>query len=306
MRPHKLQQIADWTAKQKAEKVNSPSTQLATELISQLEELIEDKLPAEIIELYSTFNGEEGKDIGLLLGHQFMSLAEIMTTLQFSKDLVKPKHRHIPSPERSQQVLSRLAELFRASIPNQKRFGLFKKKWITAAFECGPGNYSGLKVSYPDGTIADAILKDAYVDEVFQLIGQLHKWEKATYNWDFLKFSLRFEGRFTVERSDYHWEEELPLTSCPVEAIRLKYFHLKWVPLFSDYGGNFIGVDLNPGPAGNRGQVIVFGRDEEALFVVANSLDAFLDLLIEQIEMEETTLKENLHLHELLRKWVAC
>lgn len=306
MRANKLQQIADWTRKHSERKINPLSTQLTTDLLLELEQLVEDTIPQEIKALYSVYNGEEGEDGGLLLGHQFLSVAEIIKVLQFSKDLVKPLEREVLDPERSQRALSRLVELFRSSIPNQKRFGLFKKKWVAATFECGPGNYSGLKVSYPDGTIADAILKNVYADEVFQLIGQLHSWEKATYNWDFLTFTLPFEGGFTVERRDYHWDEELPLTSCPEDAIRLKYFHLKWIPLFSDYGGNYIGVDLDPGPMGKRGQVIVFGRDEEALFVVADSFDVFLDLLIEQIESEVNIFNKNLHLHELLRKWVAC
>ena len=306
MSAQKLLQIANWTAEQRTRKVNSLSTQLTTALIPQLEELIEDTLPAEIITLYETYNGEAGDGLGLLLGHQFLSLKEVIDTLQFSKGLVKPKNRFIPDPERSQQILTQVTDLFRSSIPAQNRFGLFRKKWTAASFECGPGNYSGLKVSYPGGKMADAMLAEEHTEQVFTLIKELHTLEKANYNWDNLKFTLLYEGGFEVERVDYLWEEELPLSSCPADAIRLKYFHLKWVPLFSDYGGNYIGVDLDPGPAGLTGQIIVFGRDEEAMFVVADSLDDFFKLLIEQTLSADSILKENLHLHDILRKLVAC
>lgn len=301
----KLLQLANWTAQQRTKKVNLPSTELTTALIPQLEALIEDRLPAEIADLYETYNGEEGDGLGILVGHQFLSLFEVLNALQFSKGLVKPKKRYIPDLERSQRILTRLADLFRSSIPSRKRFGLFRKKWTRASFDCGPGNYSGLKVSYPDGKVENAILKEVDADQAFELIREIHELEKTSYNWDDLRFTLLSEGGFEVERRDYLWEEELNLRSCPPDTIRLKYFHLKWIPLFSDYGGNYIGVDLDPAPAGKRGQVIVFGRDEEDMFVVADSLNAFFDLLIEQTQLKETILKENLHLHDLLRKLVA-
>lgn len=65
-------------------------------------------------------------------------------------------------------------------------------------------------------------------------------------------------------------------TSEPPGAVRAAYTCSGWVPLSDDYGGNHLGVDLAPGPRGERGQIINFGRDELHKFVLAGSLDDFL------------------------------
>lgn len=51
------------------------------------------------------------------------------------------------------------------------------------------------------------------------------------------------------------------MVSVPPGWIRGQYACRGWVPLMSDRTGNYVGVDLDPGPGGARGQVIVFGRD---------------------------------------------
>ena len=73
-------------------------------------------------------------------------------------------------------------------------------------------------------------------------------------------------------------------TSSPANAIALQYANAGWVPLCDDYGGNHIGIDLAPGPAGVRGQVISFGRDEEEKVVIAASLGDFLLWFATQLE----------------------
>ncbi|MBR3517606.1 MAG: SMI1/KNR4 family protein [Lachnospiraceae bacterium] len=50
---------------------------------------------------------------------------------------------------------------------------------------------------------------------------------------------------------------------------RRSYANTKWIPIGSDGGGNFIGVDLENG---TNGQVISFGRDEEGKTVLAENL----------------------------------
>lgn len=43
-------------------------------------------------------------------------------------------------------------------------------------------------------------------------------------------------------------------------------------------------MDLDPGECGVSGQVINFGSDEEEKFVLANSVDKFLEWLVNQLE----------------------
>jgi len=90
-------------------------------------------------------------------------------------------------------------------------------------------------------------------------------------------------------------------TVTPDGAIKRKYFHLKWLPLIGDYGGNFIGVDLDPGPVGKKGQVIVFGRDELDVYVVADSWEQFLDRMIDGGETYANTTRDDGHLHTILK-----
>lgn len=73
-------------------------------------------------------------------------------------------------------------------------------------------------------------------------------------------------------------------TCFPADFVKPVYFDRGWVPLTYDSGGNHIGVDLNPGPAGTPGQVIVFGRDDEFHTVLALSWGQFLTDLADELE----------------------
>lgn len=68
------------------------------------------------------------------------------------------------------------------------------------------------------------------------------------------------------------------------EKIKEEYFYPGWVPIAYDYCGNYIGIDFSPGKAGNIGQIINFGRDENKLFVISNSFTKLLELLLNQFE----------------------
>ena len=72
--------------------------------------------------------------------------------------------------------------------------------------------------------------------------------------------------------------------SHPKGAIKRDYLNPGWIPFAHDHGGNFLGVDLDPGPKGTRGQVINFGRDEDKSYVLAPSFDAFVAWLVPQLE----------------------
>jgi cell wall assembly regulator SMI1 len=73
-------------------------------------------------------------------------------------------------------------------------------------------------------------------------------------------------------------------TSFPDGFVRPVYFDPGWIPLTYDSGGNHIAVDLNPGPKGRRGQVIVFGRDDEFHPVLALSWGQFLTDLADELD----------------------
>ena len=77
--------------------------------------------------------------------------------------------------------------------------------------------------------------------------------------------------------------------SHPPGAITPRYINLGWIPFLKDWGGNSVGVDLAPGPGGVSGQVITFGRDENAKYVLASSLEDFLQEYLRRLETGRVT-----------------
>ncbi|MEM8529142.1 MAG: SMI1/KNR4 family protein [Bacteroidota bacterium] len=92
------------------------------------------------------------------------------------------------------------------------------------------------------------------------------------------------------------------ILSHPKNHIKIQYYHYKWIPVFSDHCGNFIGMDMDPAEMGNRGQIIVFGREEQINFVIANSLADFLDLNIEIIKENAELFRTESHLHDIYKQ----
>jgi cell wall assembly regulator SMI1 len=81
-------------------------------------------------------------------------------------------------------------------------------------------------------------------------------------------------------------------TSAPAGCIKCQYVNAKWIPLCHDYGGNFIGIDLDPGPKGVVGQIINFGADEDDKFIIAQSYGAFLQNIADQLDADNFRLDE--------------
>ncbi|KAK3043967.1 hypothetical protein LTS18_002534, partial [Coniosporium uncinatum] len=81
------------------------------------------------------------------------------------------------------------------------------------------------------------------------------------------------------------WRQELLARqeSQPPNAVKKAYSNPLWIPLARDWGGNCIAVDLDPGPVGLHGQIIIFGRDYDCKYVVARSWSAFLATLADDL-----------------------
>ncbi|SMG49987.1 Cell wall assembly regulator SMI1 [Marivirga sericea] len=70
----------------------------------------------------------------------------------------------------------------------------------------------------------------------------------------------------------------------PEGTIKSGAYYEKWIPIFSDNNGNFIGLDLDPDSEGVYGQVINFGTDEYDHFIISKSLVEFVDFINKQFE----------------------
>jgi cell wall assembly regulator SMI1 len=82
-----------------------------------------------------------------------------------------------------------------------------------------------------------------------------------------------------------NWRQDLlARQDCvPPGTIQKAYAHSAWIPLVRDWGGNCLAVDLAPGPKGQWGQVILFGRDYDTKYVVARSWAAFLGIVADDL-----------------------
>lgn len=70
----------------------------------------------------------------------------------------------------------------------------------------------------------------------------------------------------------------------PQGAVDPAYINPRWIPLTHDGSGNHIGLDFDAWPGGRRGQVILYGRDEDVKAVLADSLGKFLEWIAGLLE----------------------
>ncbi|SDB89510.1 SMI1/KNR4 family protein [Williamwhitmania taraxaci] len=301
----KLKKIIDLQSEKFDWKINPLNDGVNENQLAEIEKLIDDKLPAELSDFYLANNGESGDERSCFLGHRFMPINEVIKQIEFGLSLVKPAERKLNNPEKSKGLLNKIVDFYFAKAPKK---GLFKKSWYKIEFSCGLGSYGGpylYKSEKAEGKGRETI--DINFDDykkLSPLVKELHELEKDSYNWDELEFVMYSEQKYEVKRTDYNFNEEIPFTSTPVGAIKKMYFNPKWIPVFSDHGGNYIGIDLDPDTNGINGQVIIFGRDEEDMFVLSNSITDFFDLIISKIVDESVDFKKELHFHEILKDMI--
>lgn len=94
------------------------------------------------------------------------------------------------------------------------------------------------------------------------------------------------ELKIWAEIVDSGMNEEMPEVgkSHVPEMIKEDYANKLWIPFAYDWGGNFLGLDFDPGERGTIGQVINFGRDEDEKYVLASSFSEFVDWYIVELE----------------------
>lgn len=305
----KITELRHWQNTHLVYKPNEFAGPADAAIIQKIEELLEEEFPAELKLLYTHYNGEREEEdtYGTFFGHRLVHTDEIISQLEYCKELVKPLHPKVNDPHRSGELIKEIVEFYLDKIPAGETPGT-KKTWYKLKFECGPGSFGGPYL-YANEKSTDRereILRIKDYSILEEVISRLHNLEKESYNWDKLEFTVYADGRQEVKRTFYNFDEELDLSSFPAGAIRKKYFHWKWVPFIKDSGGNYIGVDLDPDLKGTKGQVIVFGRDEEQMFVAGKNVEDFIDYLLSEVKNKpETPLKNSSHLHDTLKAMIV-
>jgi cell wall assembly regulator SMI1 len=273
--------------------------------LKNIEQLLGEALPDDFLTLYRFADGQQEKSAGIFFGEKFMSSKEITDQLTFSKSLIKPEINVIENPQKSDELLKKIIDFYISKTIKRNLFGI-KQKWYKIEFSCGPDSFGGPYLYSRDTTQENereiVEIDSMSYDLISNTIKEIHNLEKEGYNWDNLEFIVYSTGEYKVDRTFYDFDNQLEISSTPDNAIRKKYFHYKWLPIFSDYSGNYIGIDMDPDINGSKGQVIIFGRDEQKMIVLGNSMEEVFDLVIDEINKPgNKLLNSNNHLHDILK-----
>ncbi|MBN3923028.1 SMI1/KNR4 family protein [Nostoc sp. NMS4] len=123
---------------------------------------------------------------------------------------------------------------------------------------------------------------------------ELYKWHNGQvsraypgifYGLEFLSLSEIYRNwQVWAELVDEGINKHILGQSYTPKKVKEIYASKKWIPFAFDWGGNHLGIDLDPHNQGTVGQVINFGRDEDIKFVFADDLGTFLNWFITQLE----------------------
>ena len=93
------------------------------------------------------------------------------------------------------------------------------------------------------------------------------------------------QGNDNIQQNQFKLPYIPTQSSVPPETVQAAYAHPAWIPLVTDNAGNHIGVDLAPGPKGTYGQVIMFGREFDVKFAIADNWGEFLLAFANDLEI---------------------
>jgi cell wall assembly regulator SMI1 len=207
------------------------------------------------------------------------SFARIMTWADANAPLLRVSLR----PGASADELQRFETLIGQALPQDVR-DLYRLADGQIPFQFGrTPHYPGLFLSLPFNPI-EVVIRD----------------------WQF--------GEEVLGRNEPNTDEFL--SSYPPGAVKALHYNNGWIPLSDDAGGNHMAIDLDPGPAGNAGQWIIFGVDEFERMRVASSLAAFLHWVAVEMEAgnfrlapdnpegDEWRWRDHGHLHDGLKVYL--
>jgi cell wall assembly regulator SMI1 len=265
-----FENIIDWQIQNKNLKGKFLADPIKSEMVAEIEGLLNEKFPEDLLEIYRHTNGQDLKsNYRIFLGLTLMNNTEILNQLKFANSLIKTNFKPTPN---SEPLVKKIVEFYKRNAPKHSMFGL-KKSWVKIEAQCGIGSYGGPYLYKEEGTTKKERTPIRIQDysEIKETIKELHEIENNS--WDELSLIIFSNGKFIINRNNFDFGNP---KSNPKEAIKEIYFHNKWIPFISDEGGNYIGYDLDPGKNGKKGQIIIYGRDEPQNVVIGNSLTEFL------------------------------
>jgi cell wall assembly regulator SMI1 len=101
-------------------------------------------------------------------------------------------------------------------------------------------------------------------------------------------YGMRFMSLQEVLVEWHFWaeeaESEMPVAPAPTDIVKQQPANRYWIPFAEDGDGNFLAIDLDPGPAGHAGQVINFGSDEDHHYVLAGNVAELISWMMRELQ----------------------
>jgi len=102
---------------------------------------------------------------------------------------------------------------------------------------------------------------------------------------------VRMQWQQQKEILDYN-TDHCDITVRDGDFVRAHSLNKNWIPLAYDWGGNYIGIDMDPPKGGKLGQVILYGPDEEERRVLGSCIGGFFDRLSE-LEIHDWVIEDH-------------
>jgi cell wall assembly regulator SMI1 len=261
--------------------------------ISQIETMLSIELPTEIKTLLVAHNGEVGQNSSPFFEQRLVDIKEIKEQIEFGLSLVKSSDRYIKNTEVSNDLIGK--------ITTEVKSKLVLSEWYKIDFQ-GGDTFRMPSIYKNQSDLTERINVRIDHQEAARLIKLLKEEEKPTYDWDDIEFTVYPDGRIKTERKVFDWNSGI--SGSNTDHVKPIYFHSKWIALFGDGGGNYIGIDLDPGLSGTKGQVIIYGRDIYENLKLADNLEQLFDKILSDIqkESESIILNSKYHIHERLKR----
>ncbi len=134
---------------------------------------------------------------------------------------------------------------------------------------------------------AEATLGVAFPADLreYLLLADGERWNSDGFIGDWqlleLKFIVQETQRMRALVDDGSFDDN---TNAETPAIKGLWWNPQWLPIVTSGSGHFFCVDLDPGPEGTVGQIILFLHDDGGRFLVAPSLRAWFARLAADFE----------------------
>ena len=240
--------------------MNSLSSPCTVKDLQVAQKHLDVRLPYAVIQYFLIHDGQElppssTRKMGIMYGLQLLSLAEVITMTNH--------WRRVARKEANARYLAMKNE--KATSIKGPNTTASANTYLEATKESD--DHSDLEEQEQE--VKEELIIDN--DPTFKFANKINQiTEKDLRNYPDLVRNMS-----THSKNDYI--KKLP-TQCsyPLKKVKCQYANANWIPLVTDNTGNNIAIDLDPDVEGTVGQVILFGREFDTKYVIADNWGQFM------------------------------